>query len=60
MIWSVSVVLMGGEDGVFCLPCGSGGGEMFMLFLRECRKVLYRVYKQYNYKALRKMIAFLQ
>lgn len=29
-----------------------------MLFLRECRKALYRVYKQYNYKALRKMIAF--
>ena len=60
MIWSVSVVLMGGEDGVFCLPGGSGGVEMFMLFLRECRKALYRVYKQYNYKALRKMIAFLQ
>ena len=38
----------------------SGGGEMFMLFLRECRKALYRVYKQYNYKALRKVIAFLQ
>ena len=31
-----------------------------MLFLRECRKALYRVYKQYNYKALEKMIAFLQ
>ncbi len=39
---------------------GAVAGDVHALSLENAVKALYRVYKQYNYKALRKMIAFLQ